>query len=121
MPVKLKILFLSLPQVVVLRSLRSKLSEALAEIHSTASALHLRIAKHEEAGTHEDHSSPAADGSHTGRLFQQARQAIVQTCNSCTQVHPSTAQAELISTVLRYQKMHLVSASTASYFTLFLL
>ena len=72
-------------QVVVLRSLRSKLSEALAELHSTTSALHLRVAKHEDADNHAGHSS-AGEGSHTEQLFPQARQAIVQTCNSCSKV-----------------------------------
>lgn len=73
-------------QVVVLRSLRSKLSEALAELHSTTSALHLRVAKHEDADSHTVNSSGAGDGNHTEQLFPQARQAIVQTCNSCSKV-----------------------------------
>lgn len=73
-------------QVVVLRSLRSKLCEALAEVHSTTSALHLRVTKHEDADGHTGQSSSAGEGSHTEHLFQQARQAIVQTCNSCSQV-----------------------------------
>lgn len=75
-----------LHQVVVLRSLRSKLSEALAELHSTTSALHLRAAKHEDADNHAGRSSGAGDGNHTEHLFPQARQAIVQTCNSCSKV-----------------------------------
>lgn len=75
-----------LHQVVVLRSLRSKLSEALAELHSTTSALHLRVAKHEDADNHGGHASGAGEGNHTEHLFPQARQAIVQTCNSCSKV-----------------------------------
>ena len=73
-------------QVVVLRSFRSKLCEALAEVHSTTSALHLRVTKHEDADGHPGQSSSAGEGNHTEHLFQQARQAIVQTCNSCSKV-----------------------------------
>ena len=73
-------------QVVVLRSFRSKLCEALAEVHSTASALHLHVTKHEDGERHTGQSSSAGEGTHTEHLFQQARQAIVQTCNSCSKV-----------------------------------
>ena len=70
-------------QVVVLRSLRSKLAEALAEIHSTATSLHLRVAKHDD-----DEHDPHATGRpvRTEQLFQQARSAVIQTSNSCSQV-----------------------------------
>ncbi len=71
-------------QVVVLRSLRSKLAEALAEVHSTASSLHLRVVRHEDG--HEMLASSARGNGHTEQLFQQARKAIVQTSNSCSEV-----------------------------------
>ena len=71
-------------QVVVLRSLRSKLAEAQAQIHTTAAALHLRDTQH----SHEQHAS------HVGlnereHLFQQACRAVTNTCNSCSEVCPS--------------------------------
>lgn len=69
-------------QVVVLRSLRSKLAEALAEVHSTASSLHLQVAKHEDG----DAFSSGGDANHIEHLFQQARKAISQTSNSCSEV-----------------------------------
>lgn len=77
-------------QVVVLRSFRSKLCEALAEVHSTASALHLHVSKHEDGEGHAGQTASAGEGTHTHteHLFQQARQAIVQTCNSCSKVSP---------------------------------
>ena len=65
----------------MLRSLRSKLAEALAEVHSTASALHLRVTRHED----QPHAASGESG-HTEQLFQQARQAIIQTSNSCSEV-----------------------------------
>ncbi len=71
-------------QVVVLRSLRSKLAEALAEVHSTASSLHLRVVRHEDG--HGMLASSAGGHSHTEQLFQQARKAIIQTSNSCSDV-----------------------------------
>ena len=71
-------------QVVVLRSLRSKLAEALAEVHSTASSLHLRVVRHEDG--HGMLASSAGGNSHTEQLFQQARKAIIQTSNSCSDV-----------------------------------
>ena len=71
-------------QVVVLRSLRSKLAEALAEVHSTASSLHLRVVRHEDG--HGMLASSAGGNSHTEQLFQQARKAILQTSNSCSDV-----------------------------------
>ena len=71
-------------QVVVLRSLRSKLAEALAEVHSTASSLHLRVVRHEDG--HGMLASSAGGHSHTEQLFQQARKAIIQTSDSCSDV-----------------------------------
>ena len=68
----------------MLRSLRSKLAEALAEVHSTASALHLRVARHEDSED-QPHAASGESG-HTEQLFQQARQAIIQTSNSCSEV-----------------------------------
>ncbi len=71
-------------QVVVLRSLRSKLAEALAEVHSTAASLHLRVARDEDGADH--HASSSGENGHTELLFQQARKAIIQTSNSCSEV-----------------------------------
>ena len=96
-------------QVVVLRSFRSKLCEALAEVHSTTSALHLRVTKHEDADSHAGQSSSAGEGSHTEHLFQQACQAIVQTCNSCSKVsliwHSWTLLASLLYDVMMSGQM----------------
>ena len=83
-------------QVVVLRSLRSKLCEAIAEVHSTTSALHLRVTKHEDADGHAGQSSSAGENNHTEHLFQQARQAIVQTCNSCSKVSLIQTHQDLV-------------------------
>ena len=70
-------------QVVVLRSLRSKLAEALAEIHSTATSLHLRVARADD----DDHDLHATGRPvHTEQLLQQARKAMIQTSNSCSEV-----------------------------------
>ncbi|DBA83396.1 hypothetical protein WJX79_000744 [Trebouxia sp. C0005] len=74
-------------RVVVLRSLRSKLAEALAEVHSTASSLHLRVVRHEDG--HGVLASSGGGNSHTEQLFQQARKAIIQTSNSCSDVFGS--------------------------------
>lgn len=81
-------------QVVVLRAFRSKLCEALAEVHSTTSALHLHVTKHEDGEGHAGQSSSAGEGTHTEHLFQQARQAIVQTCNSCSKVSPRVTKQD---------------------------
>ena len=87
-------------QVVVLRSFRSKLCEALAEVHSTTSALHLQVNKHEDADGQATQSSSAGENNHTEHLFQQARQAIVQTCNSCSKVSLNWHNRTLLASLL---------------------
>ena len=70
-------------QVVVLRSLRSKLAEAQAQVHTTAASLHLREAK----DVHEEHSGLHANGlNEREHLFQQACDAVTKTCDTCSEV-----------------------------------
>lgn len=95
-------------QVVVLRSLRSKLAEAQAQIHTTAAALHLR----EGQQSHGEHDAFVGLNERE-HLFLQACRGVTRTCNSCSEVSCLPG----LRHVYQYQQMPAAHEQSIAYFS----
>ena len=80
-------------QIVVLRMLRSRLAEGLADIEQEATYLYLRPRREQaveavgDSGDNAQDAADAADDSPSSEeLFQAAQEAILHVTNTCTKV-----------------------------------